>query len=107
MEQLTNVPWSLISMADDVDVKVDLFGQLYLSVLKKHAPIVEKRVKTIRQPPRFKADLGKLILERDRIFNSYKHSHDPKALTAYKRATNHVNHENRKAKRESIYIIQC
>ena len=103
VEQLTNVPWSLLSIADDVDVKVDLFEQLYLSVLNEHAPIVEKRVKSIRQPPWFNADLGKQILERDRLFNSYKHSHDPNALTAYKRANNHVNHEIRKAKRE-FYI---
>ena len=103
VEQLTHVPWSLISMADDVEVKVDLFEQLYLSVLNEHAPIVEKRVKTIRQPPWFTADLGILILDRDRLFNSYKHSHDRNALTAYKRAKNHVNHAIRKAKRE-FYI---
>ena len=74
-----------------------------MSVLNEHAPIVEKRVKSIQQPPWFNADLGKLILERDRLFNSYKHSHDPNALTACKRAKNHVNHEIRKAKRE-FYI---
>ena len=100
VEQLTNVPWSLISMADDVDEKLDLFEQLYLSVLNNHPPIIEK---SIRQPPWFIADLGKLILDRDRLFNSYKHSHDPNASTAYKRAKNHVNHEIRKAKRE-FYI---
>ena len=100
MEQLTHVPWSLISMTNDVDVKVDLFEQLYVSVLNEHAPIVEKRVKTIRQPPWFNADLGELIVDRDHLFNSYKHSHDPNALMAYKRGKNHVNHEIRKAKRE-------
>ena len=89
------MPWSSISKADDFDVNVDLFEHLYVSVLNEHAPIVEKRVKSIRQPPWFNADLDKLIMDRDRIFNSYTHSHDPNALTAYNRATNPVNHEIR------------
>ena len=38
-------------MADVVDVKVDLFEQLYLSVLNEHAPIVEKRVKLFGNLP--------------------------------------------------------
>ena len=61
-EQLTNSTWSLINMTDDVDIKLDLFKQLYISVLNEHAPIVERPVKTIKQPPWFKADLARLIM---------------------------------------------
>ena len=60
-------------MTDDVDVKLDLFEQLYISVLNERAPIVERRVKTIKQPPWFNADLARLIMARDRLFN------DPRA----------------------------
>ena len=49
LEQLTNVPWSLIDMTDDVDEKLDLFEQMYISVLIEHAPIVVKGVKTVKQ----------------------------------------------------------
>ena len=87
-------------MTDDVDVKLDLFEQLYISVLNERAPIVERRVKTIKQPPWFKADLARLIMGRDRLFDRTKHSKDPRTSAMYKSAKNHVNHEIGKAKRD-------
>ena len=97
-EQLTNAPRSLINMTDNVDVKLDLFKQLYISVLNEHAPIVERHVKTIKQPPCFNAELARLIMARDHLFDRTKHSNDPRASAMYKTAKNHVNHEIRKAK---------
>ena len=40
----------------------------YISVLNEHAPIVERRVKTMKQPPWFNADLARLIMARARLF---------------------------------------
>ena len=87
-------------MTDDIDVQLDLFQQLYISVLNEHAPIVERRVKTFKHPPWFNADLARLIMARDRLFDRTKHSNDPRASAMYKSAKNHVNHENRKAQRD-------
>ena len=83
-EQLTNAPWSLINMTDDVDIKLDLFEQLYISVLNEHATIVERRVKTIKQPPWFNAELARLIIARDCLFDRAKHSNDPRESAMYK-----------------------
>ena len=70
------MPWSLIDLMDDVDEKLDLFEQMYISVLNEHAPIVVKRVKTVKQPPWFNADLAQSIAARDRLFNCAKTSTD-------------------------------
>ena len=94
------MPWSQIDMTDDVEEKLDLFEQMYISVLNEHAPIVVKRVKTVKQPPWFNADLAKSIAARDRLFNYAKHSTDSHAMAMYRRARNRVNHDIRKAKRE-------
>ena len=90
-------------MTDDIDVKLDLFEQLYISVLNEHALIVGRRVKTIKQPPWFNTDLARLIMARDRLFDCTKHSNDPRASAMYKTAKNHVNYEIQKAKRD-FYI---
>ena len=87
-------------MTDDVDEKLDLFEQMFISVLNDHAPVVVKRVKTVKQPPWFNADLAQSIAARDRLFNSAKTSTDPHAMAVYRRARNRVNHDIRKAKRE-------
>ena len=63
------MPWSLIDMTDDVEVKLDLFEQMYVSVLNEHTPIIVKRVKTFKQPPWFNVDLAKSIAARDRLFD--------------------------------------
>ena len=74
---------------------------IYLSILpNEHAPIVVKRVKTVKQPPWFNADLAQSIAARDRLFNCAKTSTDPHAMAVYRRARNRVNHDIRKAKRE-------
>ena len=100
LEQLTYVPWSVIDMTDDVEVKLDLFEQMYISVLNEHVPIIVKRVTTVKQPPWFNADLAKSIAARDRLFNCAKPSIDPRAMAMYRRARNRANHDIRKAKRE-------
>ena len=69
-------------------------------MLNERAPIVERRVMTIKQPPWFNADLARLIMARDRLFDRTKHSKDPRTSAMYKSAKNHVNHEIRKAKRD-------
>ena len=86
-------------MKDDIEVKLDLFEQMYKSVLNEHAPITVKRVKTVKLPPWFNADLAKSIVARYRLFNCAKHSIDPRALAMYRSARNRVNHDIRKSKR--------
>ena len=72
-------------------------------MLKEHALIVERRVKTIKHPHWFNAELARLIMARDRFVQHTKHSSDSRASAMHKTAKNHVNHEIRKAKRD-FYI---
>ena len=60
----------MIDMTDDVEVKLDLFEQMYikLSVLNEHTPIIVKDVNTDKQRPWFNANLAKFIAARDRLF---------------------------------------
>ena len=63
-------------MMDDVEIKLDLFEQMYISVLNETASIIAKNVNTFTQPPWFNADLAKSIVARDRLFDCAKHSSD-------------------------------
>ena len=67
-EQLSNAPRSVIDITDDVDVQLHLFEQLYFSVLNEYAPIVERRVKAIKQPPWFNGYLF-ILMVIERLFD--------------------------------------
>ena len=51
LEQLSDMLWSLIDLTDNVEVKSDLSEQMYISVLKEHAPVIIKRVKMLSNLP--------------------------------------------------------
>ncbi len=50
-EDLETAPWSILDITNDPNEKPDFFENIYANVLNEHAPLIEKRVKTVRQPP--------------------------------------------------------
>jgi hypothetical protein len=71
---------------------------IFLSVLDKHAPIREKRVKNIPNIPWLTNAIKKQILERDRLkFLAVKYNSE-NYWTAYKTSRNHITSTLREAK---------
>ncbi len=66
-EDLETAPWSILDITNDPNEKLSFFEQIYTNVLNEHAPLIEKRVKTLRQPPWFNDTIAEAIKERDML----------------------------------------
>ena len=95
---LSNQEWELLDNNFCVDRMWETWKITFLSVLDKHAPIREKRVKNIPNIPWLTNAIKKQMRERDRlkfltvIYNSENY------WTAYKTSRNHITSTLREAK---------
>jgi exonuclease III len=68
LTDLSNQPWSLLELYDDSpDDSIDMFLDLFNSVLNKHAPQKTKRVKRVSQPSWFSHEILEAIKTRDKF----------------------------------------
>ena len=63
--ELSIQPWPLINLCDDPDQCYELFSNMFLSVLQKHAPLKMKRVKRPIQPHWINTDILNAIKTRN------------------------------------------
>ena len=62
---LARTPFYLVENLDDVDEATDLWYQLFLDNLDKHAPKKLRRVKTLQQPEWWDAEINSARMQRD------------------------------------------
>ena len=65
LEDLAIQPWSVLDLYDDVDNSFEVFFTMFKSVLNKHAPQRNKRVKKVNQPGWMKKEIIDAIRLRD------------------------------------------
>ena len=72
MDDLTNVPWSILDTFTDPNDALDIWYKLYCQVIDKHAPYRERRVK-YRKKPEW---LDDKIIESMKMRDKYKKQRD-------------------------------
>jgi exonuclease III len=65
LDELSNQPWSILDIFDDVNESVELFIDMFKTVLNKHAPQRKRRVKRINQPGWMNHDIADAIKMRN------------------------------------------
>ena len=71
--ELLELPFFEVCFTDDVNVKLDLFNQLFLNTLNKHAPIKHIKIRG-KSHPFIDDEIKQLIKLRDRKLNIFKQS---------------------------------
>ena len=69
-EDLSKSPFGIIDYCSDPNQSLHLLYEILNSVLTKHAPIKEKRVKHVIQPAWFDNDIKEAIRTRDELHNN-------------------------------------
>ncbi|MCG7869794.1 MAG: hypothetical protein JAY74_25915 [Candidatus Thiodiazotropha taylori] len=64
--ELIQVPWETVEYFDDVNEMIQVWNSLFLEVLNKHAPVVQHRVKRLRQPDWISPEILDNIKERNK-----------------------------------------
>jgi hypothetical protein len=95
---LSNQEWELLDNNFCVDRMWEIWKIIFLSVLDKHAPIREKRVKNIPNIPWLTNAIKKQIRERDRLKSLAVKYNSENYWTAYKTSRNHITSSLRAAK---------
>lgn len=65
LEDLHQIPWSVLDTFDDPDDALEYFNKAFLMVVESHAPLIQKRVRQNKQPRWMNEDILNLIHERD------------------------------------------
>ena len=63
---LMNLPWSNTNNLEDVNDRWELWKNMFLSIVDKHAPFKRKRVRNIRSPW-MTPHLKKLLVNQDKL----------------------------------------
>ena len=101
LEDLESAPWNILDITNDPNECLDLWEQMYLDIINKHAPLITKRVKMLQQPPWWNDDISSAIVDRDYLLSICStNKHDTAAKILYQRARNKVNYMIRDAKKE-------
>ncbi len=99
--ELLELPFFEVYFTDDVNVKLDLFNQLFLNTLNKHAPIKHIKIRG-KSHPFIDDEIKQLIKLRDRKLNIFKQSRHMEDWKDYKQLRNSVKSSLRTA--ESNYV---
>nr|XP_022903957.1 uncharacterized protein LOC111416221 [Onthophagus taurus] len=81
--ELESLPFSLIYELDDVNIKVNFFNNLIISIFDKYAPLRNRRFSK-RRSPWLTPQLKQMMCLRDRAYSKYKHSKNINDLYSYK-----------------------
>ena len=87
--ELLELPFLEVYFTDDVNVKLDLFNQLFLNTLNKHAPIKLIKIRG-KSHPFIDDEIKQLIKLRDRKLNIFKQSRHIEDWKDYKQLRNSV-----------------
>ena len=96
VDDLTRVPWHELSVLDtDPDAALETFELLFNEVVNDHAPLQEKRVKLLRQPPWMTPQILSAMRERDLLLKraiktSRKRNRNSKEWNCYRKVRNEV-----------------
>lgn len=98
---MENVPWSCIEAFDDVDDVWFAFQKLFFSVVDKHAPIMEKRVKAI--PAMWiNDDILNEMHHRDYLHKKALRSKEESDWLLFKASRNRVTSKIKQAKKDYL-----
>ncbi len=84
LNDLGNVPWSVVETFENPNDALDTWYKLYENVLDDHAPIKKKRVKYWHQPKWINKDILDGIHQRDKLFRQKKFDEYKKQRNAVK-----------------------
>ena len=77
LSDLDKTPFHTVLLANDPNTALSIWYDLFLSVLNKHAPLREKRVKSLTLPPWLTPEIMQAMklrneLRRERLFDEFK-----------------------------------
>ena len=96
---ISQVPWNIVEIFDDVDDQLFVFNELFNDVLNEHAPIKTFKVRG-RPNPCITPEIRELMKTRNYWQKVAKKTKDPLAWAAYKNFKHEVRREIRIAERE-------
>ena len=67
-QDLEHTAWNILDLYDNVDDKLEIWEKLFMDTVNRHAPLVEKRVKCLQQPPWWNGDLQNACDDRHKLF---------------------------------------
>ena len=101
LNDLKNIPWSLIETFNDIDDAWFTWKSMFLQLVDSHAPLRKFRAKT-KTCPWFSADIENLKTIRDEYHARAIDSHDLHAWDVYKKLRNYITNQCREAKKNFI-----
>lgn len=99
VNDLRCVPWNSLDMFTDPNDALDQWYCLFRDVLNLHAPVKQRRVKSIFRPEWFSDEIMDAIGQRNRLYNNATRNNLDSSWSNYRVARNKVIHLIRSAKR--------
>ena len=100
---LSRLPFNMIFSAEDVEDKLHLFNQLFISTLNNHAPV--KHITIKGRPWSFISKDIKLLMNRkDKIFKVFRATSNTEDWVKYKNLRNSVKFNLRNAESNHVLI---
>ena len=101
VQDISDVPWTVIDGFDDIDDRLNAFHVLFNPILHKHAPI--KRVKLRTRPSPFVTDEIKILMQtRDEWRRLAENTNNSNAWSSYRLLKRQVKRELRAAEKEYV-----
>ena len=97
MKDLADLPWDCIQNEKDTNKAWDTFKELLLSVINKHAPLIEKTVRG-RECPWLNPEIKKAMIERDYHLRKARKTGREVDWSTYRRLRNDVTRKIRYSK---------
>ena len=95
------VPWHVLDVVDNIEDKVEIFNNLFLSALDSHAPVKSIKV-SAKSIPFMTSEIKNLIIERDRCHRKARTSGAESDWCKFRELRRNVKLQLRKA--EIVYI---
>ena len=101
LEDISNAPWSVIGVFDDVEDKLNAFNTLFNQVLDQHVPVKTVKMRT-RPCPFINDNIRALMKARDHWQKLARRTNDPAVWSGYKNFRNEVKRELRLAQKAFV-----
>lgn len=101
-DDLRRLPWHKLSDINDPNIRWEMWKNMFLSSVDKHAPFKTKRIKN-KKSPWLTAELKHSLIERDSLKRMAIKSGDQSDWQRFKNAKNKCNNQIRKTKKDFYY----
>ena len=103
-DDLSQIPWSVLDIFDDVDDKVSLFNSFFIEFLDFHAPLKTIRIKK-HCAPWISKSIRREMDKRNKLLRNYLSTQSSSTWLEYKSQRNLVVSLQRKAKKEYFHRL--